>query len=63
MTPEDLAIITMADGSLAQLRSLIDRGMESRDTARVIYSELRNLTHRLAVKHKFPAETREKKAA
>jgi hypothetical protein len=52
---ENLVILTLAKGSTAELRSLIER-CNDRETGRVLYTELRNLAHKLAVKHKFPAE-------
>jgi len=58
----NLAISTLAKGATAQLREIIDH-CDDREAARYIYTELRRLAHVLAVKHRFPAEVRERKAA
>ncbi len=62
MADGNLAIEATARGALAQVRHIAEH-CEDRETARVIYAELRNLAHKLAKKHQFPAEVREQRRA
>ena len=62
MTSDTTKIVymTLGKGATAQLREIAEK-CEDRDTARVIYAELRRIAHQMNRKHNF--EIRRKEAA
>lgn len=56
-----VVLASVAKGALAQIRHLTEHS-DDRETARLIYCEMKNLTHKLAVKYRFPAEERKEAA-
>lgn len=56
---EQANIANIPAATLAELRRFAE-ACEDRELARKIYAGLRHISHKLAVKHRFPAEYRVK---
>ncbi len=53
--PQNVAIVAVAKGSTARLRSIIESDVsnERREVARLIFDEIRNIEHTIVVKYEF----------